>query len=89
MFKSVAKYAGSNAVGVIMTGMGHDGAAGLAAMHQAGAVTLAQDEASSVVFGMAREAITAGAVDEVVPLGRIAERIVASVKQDRRRSNAK
>jgi two-component system chemotaxis response regulator CheB len=89
MFKSVAKYAGANAVGVIMTGMGHDGAAGLAAMHQAGAVTLAQDESSSVVFGMAREAIAAGAVDEVVPLGRIAERVVASVKRDRRRSNAK
>lgn len=76
LLKSVARYAGSNAVGVIMTGMGHDGAAGLKAMHDAGAATLAQDEASSVVFGMAREAIRLGAADEVVPLSAIARRVL-------------
>lgn len=76
LFKSVARYAGSNAVGVIMTGMGHDGAAGLKAMHVAGAKTLAQDESSSVVFGMAREAVALGAVNEMLPLHRIAQRIV-------------
>jgi two-component system chemotaxis response regulator CheB len=81
LFKSVARYAGSNAVGVIMTGMGHDGARGLAAMSAAGAATIAQDEHSSVVYGMAREAVKLGAVHEVVPLGSIASRILAKVQE--------
>lgn len=76
LFKSVARYAGGNAVGVLMTGMGHDGAAGLAAMKKAGAATIAQDEATSVVFGMAREAIRSGCVDIVVPLDRIASELL-------------
>ena len=71
LFRSAANTAGSNAVGVIMTGMGSDGAQGLLEMKQAGAATIAQDEASSVVFGMPREAIARGAVDYVVPLPRI------------------
>lgn len=77
LFKSVARYAGANAVGVIMTGMGHDGAEGLLAMRKAGAPTIAQDEASSVVFGMAKEAIRIGAVNEILSLERIAERTLA------------
>ena len=67
LFRSVAELGGRNAWGVIMTGMGDDGAQGLAAMHQAGARTLAQDEESCVVFGMPKEAIRLGAVDEVLP----------------------
>jgi two-component system chemotaxis response regulator CheB len=73
LFRSVAKSAGPNAVGVIMTGMGNDGAQGLLEMRSCGAQTIAQDESSCVVFGMPREAITRGAVLIVVPLGRIAE----------------
>ena len=68
LFRSVAHAAGANAVGVILTGMGDDGAAGLMEMRQAGASTLAQDEASCVVFGMPQEAIERGAVDDVLPL---------------------
>jgi two-component system chemotaxis response regulator CheB len=68
LFNSVAMYAGSNAVGVILTGMGADGARGLLKMREAGAGTVAQDEKSCVVFGMPKEAIKAGAVDKVVPL---------------------
>ena len=81
LFKSVARHAGSNAVGVLMTGMGHDGASGLLAMRKAGAATLAQDEASSVVYGMAKEAVRVGAVDEVVPLGGIASLILECVQK--------
>ncbi len=72
LFKSVAEYAGGNAVGVILTGMGADGAQGLLEMKQAGAKTIAQDEKSCVVFGMPKEAIKKGAVDKVVPLDEIA-----------------
>ncbi len=68
LFNSVAKYAGANAVGAILTGMGNDGAAGLLAMKQAGAKTVAQDEASSIVFGMPKEAIKLGGADHVVSL---------------------
>lgn len=75
LFRSVAKYAGKNARGVIMTGMGDDGARGLLEMKQAGAHTLAQDEESCVVFGMPKEAIKLGAVDRVVPLQQIPELI--------------
>jgi two-component system chemotaxis response regulator CheB len=71
LFRSVARYAGANALGVILTGMGDDGARGLKEMHDAGAVTIAQDEASCVVFGMPKEAIRLGAVDRVVPLEHI------------------
>jgi len=68
LFKSVAKYAGNNAVGVIMTGMGNDGASGLKEMRDAGARTIAQDEQSCVVFGMPKEAIAGGGAEFVVPL---------------------
>jgi two-component system, chemotaxis family, protein-glutamate methylesterase/glutaminase len=71
LFRSAAMYAGANAVGVIMTGMGDDGANGLLEMRTAGAFTIAQDEASCVVFGMPKEAIERGAVDRIVPLDQI------------------
>jgi two-component system chemotaxis response regulator CheB len=71
LFRSVAHAAGSHAVGVLMTGMGDDGADGLLEMKQADAFTIAQDEASCVVFSMPREAIVRGAVDEILPLSRI------------------
>jgi two-component system chemotaxis response regulator CheB len=73
LFESVAQYAGANAVGAILTGMGADGAAGLLKMKQAGARTIAQDEASSVVFGMPMEAIKLGAADRIVPLQQVAQ----------------
>jgi len=76
LFRSVAKYAGKNALGVIMTGMGDDGARGLKEMHDAGARTLAQDEESCVVYGMPKEAVKLGAVDRSLPLERIAAALV-------------
>jgi len=76
LFCSVAKNAGPNAVGVILTGMGADGAEGLLAMHRAGAYTIAQDERTCVVFGMPKEAIKLGAVDEVLPLNKIARALI-------------
>jgi len=76
LFRSVAKFAGANATGVIMTGMGDDGARGLKEMHDAGAATIAQDEASCVVFGMPKEAIRMGATDRVLPLDQIASALV-------------
>ncbi|MDB5460267.1 MAG: chemotaxis response regulator protein-glutamate methylesterase [Caulobacteraceae bacterium] len=76
LFRSAARSAGSNAVGVIMTGMGDDGARGLEEMKAAGARTLAQDEATSVVFGMPKEAIARGCVDRIVPLSQIAPEIL-------------
>ena len=75
LFRSVAKAAGRNALGVIMTGMGDDGARGLKTMRDAGALTLAQDEESCVVFGMPKEAIRHGAVERVCSLDEIPERI--------------
>jgi two-component system chemotaxis response regulator CheB len=81
LFHSCARYFGSNAVGIILTGMGNDGAAGLLAMRQAGARTLAQDEASCVVFGMPKEAIAMGGAEEVVPLDRMASRMLGLVRQ--------
>ena len=75
LFNSVAKQYGPAAVGVLMTGMGRDGANGLYAMKQAGAYTIAQDEASSIVFGMPKEAIAMGAASEVLALQKIAKRI--------------
>ena len=83
LFHSTARYAGRNAVGAILTGMGHDGAEGLLAMRQAGAATLAQDEASCVVFGMPKEAIALGAAEKVAPLDAIAARILeAAARKD-------
>lgn len=79
LFRSAAEQAGRNAVGVLLTGMGKDGAAGLVEMRQAGAPTIAQDEASCVVFGMPREAITLGGASEVLPLEEIAPRLLALV----------
>jgi two-component system chemotaxis response regulator CheB len=76
LFKSVARYAGRNAVGVIMTGMGADGAQGLLEMKNGGASTVAQDEASCVVYGMPREAVALGAADSIVPLGDIPRKIL-------------
>ena len=77
LFLSAAKYLGADAIGVMLTGMGKDGAAAMLEMKKAGAYNFAQDEASCVVFGMSREAIAQGAVDEVVPLPRMAERVLA------------
>lgn len=77
LFRSAAQCAGRNAIGVILTGMGKDGAAGMLEMRRAGAYNLAQDEASCVVFGMPREAIAIGAVDEIVPLQDMAGRVLA------------
>ena len=76
LFRSTARYAGKNAVGVIMTGMGDDGAKGMKEMFDAGAVTFAQDEASCVVFGMPQEAIKQDAVHKVLALNRIAAEVV-------------
>jgi two-component system, chemotaxis family, protein-glutamate methylesterase/glutaminase len=76
LFRSAANSAGANAIGVIMTGMGDDGARGLQEMKQAGARTIAQDEATSIVFGMPKEAIARGCVDRVVPLQNIAKEIL-------------
>jgi two-component system chemotaxis response regulator CheB len=82
LFRSAARSAGANAMGVILTGMGDDGARGMNEMHQAGAYTVAQDEASSIVFGMPKEAIAHGGVDRILPLDQIAREILAA---DRRR----
>jgi two-component system, chemotaxis family, protein-glutamate methylesterase/glutaminase len=77
LFRSVAAEVGSNAVGALLTGMGEDGAAGLLAMREAGAPTLAQDKESSVVWGMPGEAVKLGAAAEVIPLDRVAARLLA------------
>lgn len=76
LFDSVAKYAGQNAIGVILTGMGKDGAQGLLNMRQAGAHTIAQDEKSCIVFGMPKEAIDLGAAEVIKPLPQIAQTIL-------------
>ena len=76
LFRSAAKYAGKNVLGIIMTGMGDDGARGMKEMHDAGAHTLAQDEESCVVFGMPKEAIKLGGVDRILSLHEIAPSIV-------------
>jgi two-component system chemotaxis response regulator CheB len=79
LFRSTAYYAGKNAVGVIMTGMGDDGAKGMKEMKDAGAYTIAQDEESCIVFGMPKEAIKLNAVDKVLPLSRIAKAVSDAV----------
>lgn len=76
LFRSAARYAGKNALGVIMTGMGDDGAKGMLEMKEAGAFNIAQDESTSVVFGMPNEAIKHGGVDKVLPLHEIAREII-------------
>ncbi|MBE9582256.1 MAG: chemotaxis response regulator protein-glutamate methylesterase [Proteobacteria bacterium] len=76
LFKSTAQYAGANAVGVILTGMGSDGARGMVKMREAGARTIGQDEASCVVYGMPKEAVKMGAVEIVAPLDRIAQETI-------------
>jgi two-component system chemotaxis response regulator CheB len=77
LFLSAAKHLGTGAIGVMLTGMGKDGAAAMLEMKKAGAYNLAQDEASCVVFGMPREVIALGAADEIVSLPRMAERVLA------------
>ncbi|RYF75802.1 MAG: chemotaxis response regulator protein-glutamate methylesterase [Comamonadaceae bacterium] len=81
LFHSGAQAAGARGIGIILTGMGKDGAAGMLAMHQAGAMTFAQDQQSCVVFGMPREAIAAGGVDEVVPLRSIPQRLAERLRE--------
>ena len=85
LFRSVALNIGPNAIGVIMTGMGDDGAEGLREMHEAGAFTVAQDEHSSVVWGMPKEAVRRGAVDETLPLAKIARRVLEVARQHHKR----
>ena len=80
MFRSVARHAGANSVGVILTGMGGDGAAGLLEMKRASAYTIAQDEDSCVVFGMPKEAIKLGGVDKVLPLSQIPSSVLVHVR---------
>ncbi len=80
LFQSVAENIGKNAIGVLLTGMGRDGAAGLLAMKQQGAYTIAQDERTSIVFGMPKEAIALGATDVVLPIERIAGEIMRRIK---------
>jgi len=87
LFRSAANYAGKNVVGVILTGMGKDGAAGMQEMKNAGAYNFAQDEATCVVFGMPKEAIAQGGVDEVVPLHEMARRVLACVGSMGARAN--
>ncbi|MBK5205773.1 MAG: chemotaxis response regulator protein-glutamate methylesterase [Polaromonas sp.] len=87
LFDSAAKHAGKNAIGVLLTGMGRDGAEGLLRMRQAGAHTLAQDEASCVVFGMPREAIAIGAACEVAPLQEMSQRVLAHLRSLGERTN--
>lgn len=77
LFRSAALYAGKNGIGILLTGMGDDGSRGLLEMREAGAKTIAQDERSSVVFGMPREAILLNAADEVLPLNDIARHVLA------------
>ena len=82
LFRSVAQKVGPNAIGVILTGMGDDGARGLKEMHDAGAPTIAQDEATSVVWGMPGAAVKMGGVGEILPLGRVAEAIMRLSESD-------
>jgi len=75
LFRSAANQAGKNAVGIILTGMGNDGAQGMKEMHEVGAFTIAQNEETCVVYGMPREAVSKGGVDDILPLGSIAKRV--------------
>ena len=80
LFRSAAQYVGGNALGILLTGMGDDGARGLLEMRQAGAITIAQDEASCVVFGMPKEAIALGAAQKIVPLSTVAGEIMRAAR---------
>lgn len=80
LFRSAARYAGKNAIGIIMTGMGDDGSHGMKEMHDAGAYNIAQDEVTSIVWGMPGESVKAGAVDSVLPLEKIAEAVCNRAK---------
>lgn len=84
LFESAARHAGKNAIGVMLTGMGKDGAAGMLKMKEAGAYNLAQDEASCVVFGMPKAAIELGATHEVRPLSKLPERVLAQLAQSQK-----
>lgn len=86
LFQSVAQHVGGNAIGIILTGMGNDGASGLLAMKKAGAITIGQDQSTCVVFGMPREAEKLGAVDQMVPIDDVAGAIMSGVKELDRRS---
>jgi two-component system chemotaxis response regulator CheB len=86
LFRSAANYAGKNSIGIIMTGMGDDGAAGMLEMHQAGAYTLAQDEQSCVVFGMPKEAIARGGVAEIVSLKDLSRHLLSWLGAQGKRS---
>jgi two-component system chemotaxis response regulator CheB len=86
LFRTAARYAGKNAIGIIMTGMGDDGARGLKEMQDAGAFTIAQDEASCVVFGMPKEAIRLGGVSSILPLAQIAPAVLKDYFDYLRRS---
>jgi len=81
LFRSVARCVGANAIGVILTGMGRDGADGLREMRDMGSWTIAQDEASCIVYGMPREAVAAGAVSVVLPLARISDSLLEHLRQ--------
>jgi len=83
LFRSAARYAGKNAIGVIMTGMGDDGARGMLELKEAGAYNVAQDEATSVVYGMPNEAVKRGAVDTSLPLGSIAQHVLSRASERR------
>ena len=81
LFRSTARYAGKNVIGIIMTGMGDDGAKGILEMKQAGAYTIAQDKATSVVFGIPKEAIELGGIDKVCPINEIVTFIETFLKK--------
>lgn len=83
LFRSAAKYAGLNAVGVILTGMGRDGTAGLLELRRSGARTLGQDEASSVVYGMPKAAWEIGAVERQLPLSRMVDAVLDLCAQEK------
>jgi two-component system chemotaxis response regulator CheB len=82
LFRSVAKVAGANAMGILMTGMGDDGANGLLELRQAGAHTIAQDEATCVVYGMPRAAVERGAAAQVLPLSAIADAMIGASRRE-------
>ena len=89
LFRSAATAVGSHGVGVIMTGMGSDGAQGLLEMRDAGAQTIAQDESSCVVFGMPKEAISRGAALAILPLEQIAKAVLDLPIRSRQRTNSR
>jgi two-component system chemotaxis response regulator CheB len=88
LMRSVAKYVGPNALGVVLTGMGKDGAAGLKAMRDAGSYNIAQDEASCVVYGMPKAAADAGAIDKTLDLRAMPDEIIRHVKEWQRKLTA-